>query len=443
VHLTTGIEVALPAASWGWLVALALLGQAAGWLLVSSAMRVLAPNTSATLLLLQPVAALGLALAILRETPTASQLAGCAVVIAAVAFANTRARETPEDRKADPPGAPDPGRGVHALRPCASDRSVAGMPLSPRVPELHALDMLLSVAQLGSLGAAAREHGISQPAASSRIRYMERLLGVALLERIPSGARLTAAGALVADWARPVVASAQAMDAGMEALRAERAGRLAVAASMTAAEYLLPGWIAGLHERDPELAVSLRLANSTDVAEDVLGGRTDLGFVEGPTVPDGLASRVVARDRLEVVVAPGHPWGSRTGAVPAGELAATALIQREQGSGTRYTLERVLTAYRPLAAPLMEASSTTAVRSAAATGLAPAVLSSLAVAADLAAGRLVAVEVRDIDMRRTIRAVWQAGRPLVAPARDLLAVASSAGAGRSDRARGGHPRAEP
>jgi molybdate transport repressor ModE-like protein len=299
------------------------------------------------------------------------------------------------------------------------------MVLSPRVPELRALDVLLSVAQLGSLGAAAREHGISQPAASSRVRYMERLLGVALVARAPSGAQLTSAGALVADWARPVVDSAQAMQAGIEALRAERSGRLAVAASMTAAEYLLPGWIAALHEQDPALAVSLRLANSTDVAEDVLGARTDLGFIEGPRVPGGLASRVVARDRLEVVVAPGHPWARRTAAVPAEELAGTALIQREQGSGTRYTMESVLAGYQPLAAPLLEASSTTAVRSAAAAGLAPAVLSSLAIAADVDAGRLLAVEVSGIDMRRAIRAVWQAGQALVAPARDLLAVASS------------------
>jgi drug/metabolite transporter (DMT)-like permease len=55
---------------------------------------VLAPNTSATLLLLQPVMAVVLPLAILRETPTGTQLAGCAVVIAAVWFANRRPPRT-------------------------------------------------------------------------------------------------------------------------------------------------------------------------------------------------------------------------------------------------------------------------------------------------------------------------------------------------------------
>jgi len=168
------------------------------------------------------------------------------------------------------------------------------MTLSPRVPELGALELLLSVARLGSLGKAAREHGISQPAASSRVRYMERLLGLPLLERSNSGSRLTPTGALVVDWARDVVESAAALDAGVAALRAQRATRLAVAASMTAAEYLVPGWLAGMHARSPGLSVSLRLANSAEVARLVLGLEAELGFVEGPTVPEGLSSTVVA-----------------------------------------------------------------------------------------------------------------------------------------------------
>jgi molybdate transport repressor ModE-like protein len=296
------------------------------------------------------------------------------------------------------------------------------MTLSPRVPELGALDLLLSVARLGSLGKAAREHGISQPAASSRVRYMERLLGLPLLERSCTGSRLTPAGALVADWARDVVDSASALDAGVEALRAERATRLAVAASMTAAEYLVPGWLAGMHARKPDLSVSLRLANSAAVATLVLAADAELGFIEGPAVPDGLDSTVVATDRLEVVVARDHPWSRRRTPVPAAELAGTPLIQREPGSGTRYTLESVL---GPMAPPVAEVSSTTAARSSAAAGVAPAVLSSLAVAADVMSGRLVAIPIGGIDLCRRIRAVWPAGQPLLGPARDFLAVASA------------------
>lgn len=301
------------------------------------------------------------------------------------------------------------------------------MPLSPRVPELGALDVLLSVARLGSLGRAAREHGITQPAVSSRIRRMEGLLGVALLERSSSGSRLTPAGALLSGWAKDVLDSAAVLDAGIRALREQRSSRLGVAASMTAAEYLVPGWLAALQAQEPGLTVSMRLANSADAARLVLDGEVELGFVEGPTVPDGLMSTAVAGDRLEVVVARGHPWSRRREPVPATELAGTPLILREPGSGTRYTLERVLRDFGPLKPPRFEASSTAAVRSAAAAGVAPAVLSSLAVADDVAEGRLVRVPVSGIDTRRVIRAVWHAGRPLLGPARDFLGVVMRGG----------------
>ncbi|MCA1226647.1 DMT family transporter [Saccharopolyspora sp. 6M] len=86
--VTTGITVDLPATSWLWLVLLALVGQVAAWLLLAAGGRGLAPGTSASLLLLQPVLAVGLGVLVLRESPTAVQLAGCATVVAAVWFAN-------------------------------------------------------------------------------------------------------------------------------------------------------------------------------------------------------------------------------------------------------------------------------------------------------------------------------------------------------------------
>lgn len=96
------------------------------------------------------------------------------------------------------------------------------MPLSSRVAELAGFDLLLSVARLGGIGAAARAHGISQPAASARIQQLEARIGVALVERSPRGSRLSKAGVLVVDWARPVVEAAAELEAGLAELRDKR-----------------------------------------------------------------------------------------------------------------------------------------------------------------------------------------------------------------------------
>ncbi|MFI6444862.1 LysR family transcriptional regulator [Kitasatospora sp. NPDC050543] len=302
------------------------------------------------------------------------------------------------------------------------------MPLSPRVPELGALELLLAVARRGSVGRAAAELGVSQPTASARIKGMERQIGVALLERSPRGSRPTEAGLLVVEWARGVVEAAQALDAGIDALRERRDARLRVVASLTVAEYLMPGWLLALHRASPGTAVTLRTANSADVAGQVLAGEADLGFVEGPAAPPGLSGVVVAADRLVVVVAPDHPWARRRSPLTAERLAATSLVLREPGSGTREVLDAALAPYGGVARPRLELASSTALKAAAMTGAGPVCLSELAVVEELATRRLVAVPLEEsLDLRRPLRAVWPAGQQPAGPARDLLALTRRGG----------------
>jgi DNA-binding transcriptional LysR family regulator len=298
------------------------------------------------------------------------------------------------------------------------------MTLPGRVTDLMPFDLLLSVARLGSLGLAAREHGISQPAASTRVRRLERRLGVALIERSPHGSRLTAHGELVAGWAQAAVDAAAALDAGITSLRQRSDAMLRVAASMTVAEYLLPTWLTALRGRHQETAVTLAAGNSADVAAAVLGGAADIGFVEGPGLPPGLTARRAGSDTLTVVVPPGHPWARRRSGITAAELAATPLVAREPGSGTRRYLEEALAqAGLDRVPPVAELSSTTAIKAAVAAGIGPAVLSSLAVGQELAAGTLRAVPVRELDLTRQLLAVWAGGRQLTGAAASLRAIA--------------------
>lgn len=301
------------------------------------------------------------------------------------------------------------------------------MPLSARVPDVGALDVLLSVARLGSLGQAAKEHGITQPAVASRIKHLEGLLGMTLVERSPAGCRLTEDGVIVSGWARRVVDAAAAFDVGMTALRDRHSGRIRLACSMTIAEYLAPSWLVELRRRRPLAQVGMAVTNTAAVLELVLAGQVDIGFVEGPEEPEGVRCAVVAHDELVLVVDPHHPWAHRTTPVPVHDLAATPLVTREPGSGTRHTVDRVLAVTgRQRPHPVVELSSTTAIKAAVGSGIGPAVLSWLAVADDVAAGRLVAVPTAGADLRRALRVVWPRGRRLSPVLRDVVAVASAA-----------------
>lgn len=214
----------------------------------------------------------------------------------------------------------------------------------------------------------------------------------------------------------------------LRALRRDRLAELRIVSSLTVAEALLPRWLRELRSREPGLRVALTVANSTEVARVLAtDGAVALGFIEGPSVPAGLTSRVVGHDRLVLVVAPGHPWANRTAPVTAPELARTPLVVREAGSGTRETLDHALR-HLERVAPRVALGSNAAVKGAAIAGEDAAVLSRYAVEMELIAGRLIAVPLAVTGLHRKLHAVWPRGRRLAGAAEVLLRVARDIGA---------------
>jgi molybdate transport repressor ModE-like protein len=295
------------------------------------------------------------------------------------------------------------------------------MPLPQPLPDVASLDLLKSVAELGSIRQASLLHNISQPAASTRIRSLERSLGLRLLERQSGGSRLTDEGTAVVQWSAVLLEAMRTLVSGTAALRHGSGTHLHLAASMTVAEYLVPSWLNRLRTLDPTISVSLVMGNSEDVVELVRRHRAALGFIEGQRAPKDLSSRVVGHDDLVVIVAPSHKWARRT-AITAKELAATPLILRESGSGTREVLEAGLQHLGLQVTALVELGSTTAIKSAVQSGDGPAVVSRLAATNEVAEGKLIVVPVDDVELGRRIRAVWSKAVPLPPTARTLLSV---------------------
>lgn len=303
-------------------------------------------------------------------------------------------------------------------------------PTSRDRTSLSALELLVATDSHGSISAAARALGVAQPTASAGLRALERRLGLELLERTTRGSRLTETGRATAAWAREVIEASDRFETSAAALRDAPAARVRVAASLTVAEYLAPRWLARLALEGSGPAggapdVELVVRNSREVTDLVLDGAVELGFVESATLRRGLRSRTVAHDRLVVVVGPAHPWARRS-ALRVDELLTGGLVVRERGSGTRETLERGLAAVgERLPDHLPYLGSTAALKTAVQHGGAVAVLSSLAVADDVARGALVRVAVPGLELDRRLRMVWKDGTALSSAARRIAAAAAA------------------
>lgn len=279
----------------------------------------------------------------------------------------------------------------------------------------------MAVQDHGSIGAAAEAVGMDQPNASRALRRYERRLGLPLLLRSTRGTQLTDEASQLVATSREILGAVERLTESVSTLRAARTGRVRVAASQTIAEYLLPQWLGHYGQQPGAAQVRVTVANSVQVRGLVVNGEADLGFVEATHPGKGLHARRVATDHLVVVVTPSHPWARLRAPLAAEELAATPLVVREVGSGTRDAFEDACArAGLQPSEPLHELASNAAVRTSAMSGAAPAVLSELAVGEALAARRLVPVPVEGLALTRPLRAVWRRGTHPAAAAADLL-----------------------
>lgn len=259
---------------------------------------------------------------------------------------------------------------------------------------LEQLRIFVAVAEHEHVTRAAGALNLTQSATSAAVAALEARYATRLFDRVGRRIELTEAGKTFLGEARAVLARAAAAETVLADLAGLKKGRLALAASQTVASYWLPPYIHRFQERFPGVRVTLSIGNTEAVAALVHDGEADLGVVEGEIDDATLEATPVADDELALVVAPTHPWASRSGVGPQ-DFASTRWVMRESGSGTRQILEEVMADAGGSVDDLdiaLELPSNEAVRSAVEAGAGATAISKLVVAASLRAGSLVAVD---------------------------------------------------
>ncbi|WP_454049100.1 LysR family transcriptional regulator [Cellulomonas sp. Marseille-Q8402] len=147
-----------------------------------------------------------------------------------------------------------------------------------RTLDAAALRLVRAVHETGSVTAAARALGLTQPAASQQLRAVERVVGTPVVLRAGRGVRLTDAGLVLA---RNAAAVESALDATLEevaAVASLRAGRVRVAAFPSAAATLLPAALAALRAAHPSLGTTFAEAEPPEALAELVAGRVDLAL---------------------------------------------------------------------------------------------------------------------------------------------------------------------
>jgi DNA-binding transcriptional LysR family regulator len=298
-------------------------------------------------------------------------------------------------------------------------------------PTLRQFEVFLAVAKAGSFRAAAEAIHVSQPALSQHVAEMERELGTRLFDRLGRKVALTEAGRVLEDHGHRLFASLASAREAVADLSGLKRGSLVLGASTTPGIYVLPGVIATFQARHPGVTLSLRIANSALIEEQIRENELDLGVVGGH--PLRLGEKCVAAgllDELVLIVPPSHPWARRREIQPS-LLEGERLLVREEGSATRQVTERALQRAGGHIKASMELGHTEAIKQAVIAGLGIAFVSIHAIRGELEVGRLRAVRLKGLRIQRHFHIIHNEARTLSASARAFIELLKTARADRS------------
>ena len=276
-----------------------------------------------------------------------------------------------------------------ALAPLVLERNIT----------LHQLRVFKAVADRVSFSAAAHDLGLSQPSVSYQVKELERAVGMDLLDRLGKKVELTQAGHLLYGYVRQTLNLVDEASAALEEMRGIGRGTLKVGASTTVGIYVMPAALGAFKKLHPGLVISLEIGNRGQVQDLVLRNELDLAVV-GPVQKDpDLVTVPFISDELVIVAPKGHRLAGKA-KLSLRDLKGEAFIMREEGSGTRMTVERVAKRAGVSLDVAMSLGSNGAIKHAVESGLGVAAISRYAIDLEQKSGRLVALDVDGFPLRR-------------------------------------------
>lgn len=266
---------------------------------------------------------------------------------------------------------------------------------------LSQVEGFLEIARQRNLSRAAEYLLITQPALTARIQALETELGTPLFVRARRGMDLTEAGRAFRPYAERALVALNEGASLLGELGRGGTGELVIGAAPAVSTYVLPGVLVRFTERHPRVRLIVRTGHSEQILEMALRREIDLGLVRELRHPD-IESRTLYDEELILVTHAAHPLAGR-GSIGVEELASVRLIMFDRTS-SYYDLTNAFFRQAGIApSGVMELDNIDAAKQMVGQGLGVALLPTTSVAAELADGRLQALQLDGVEpIRRRI-----------------------------------------
>ena len=279
---------------------------------------------------------------------------------------------------------------------------------------LRQLEVFRAVCEQGGFTRAAQSLYMTQPAVSHVIAELEKEAGCPLFDRISRRIYLTEAGRIFLEKARQILELHEELSAGFPALTGQ--APLRIGSGITIANFHLPTILRRCRRLDGFPSVRVTVDQAGRIEEALLNSELDVALIEGVVRHPHLIRQPFSSYDMAAFCAPSHPLATRS-PLALDDLLTAELLLREPGSAIRDAFDSALLLRDRCAEPAWTSVNSPALAAAAREGLGVAVLPACLTEADVAAGRLVRLEVEGLTLRNQNQLVVHRDKTITPPLR--------------------------
>jgi DNA-binding transcriptional LysR family regulator len=268
------------------------------------------------------------------------------------------------------------------------------------VMDIHHLRIFASVFRHKSFSKASEELHLTQPTVSDHIKTLEEELSCRLFDRLGRSIVPTREADALYTHAVEIIEKADLLKEVIGRVRKEVAGELVIGASTIPGTYLMPSLIAAFRKVHPSTSFQIIVSDSRDIVGKVLRHELLIGIVGAKLTNDQIHYVPFMEDEMIAVASPSL---MKDGVITLQDLTRIPMVLREEGSGTRREVEKILESKGVALGEIGIAGifgSTDAVKQAVKAGLGISIVSKFSVTDELKHKVLKEIKVKDVQMKR-------------------------------------------
>lgn len=272
---------------------------------------------------------------------------------------------------------------------------------------LHQLHIFSKIAETQSITKAAEELHLTQPAVSIQLKKLQEQFDVPLTEVVGRRLYITDFGREIEAAARNIIDQAVAIQNKTMAYKGQMVGKVKISVVSTG-KYVMPFFLRDFFQMHPGVELAMDVTNKAQVVESLAENQVDFSLVS--IIPDQMKVDQMELIQNKLYLVANADFKKKKAGNLHHFFENLPLIHRENGSGTRQTMERFIQNLNIPANRKLELSSNEAVKQAVIAGLGLSIMPLIGIKNELTLKQLQIIPIKGLPIQTTWRLIWLKGK---------------------------------